>query len=262
MEGFYLYCFARPAAARELNTPGVDERGPVRALEVHEVAAVYSAVSLEEFQCLQRDNPDAAWLTRRACRHEQIIEEVMRWSPVLPVRFGAVFSNQEVLEDLLKRRGPAISNYLRGVADKEEWAVKGLLDSARAADCLLSSDPVFAERYRCLPEAPGTRYFQEKRLRADLQQHTKLWAQGLAHRFADECQHVVEGAQRLKLAAANSPWEMIFHFAFLVKRDRLGEFRRRVAQAAVEEAEFGLTLQTTGPWPPFHFCPSVAELPS
>ena len=162
-DGLYLYCFARSGLLLRVEIGGIDGREGISTLEAGDVAAVYSQVSLDEFtgEAGERNLEDPEWVVPRAYRHEHVIEEVMRSSPVLPVRFGAVFSSREVLAQVLTDHGGEISRFLDGISDKEEWSVKGFMDFEKAAGRLLETEPVFTERRRHLPDLPGARVHAE-----------------------------------------------------------------------------------------------------
>ena len=179
-EGIYLYCFARSDSVSGLELIGVDGRQGVEAIEAGGIAAVCSRVSLDEFRDdpAQNQVPDPQWLIPRACRHESVIEAVMTRSPVLPVRFGALFSSPFALQASLRLALPQIGRFLAYAADKQEWTVKGFVDSKMAETWLLESDPALVARRQSLPESPGMRYFQQKQLAAAAQQQVK---QSAAH---------------------------------------------------------------------------------
>ena len=44
---------------------------------------------------------DLAWVAPRVCRHEAVIEEAMRQSPVLPARFATLFQTIASLAQFL-----------------------------------------------------------------------------------------------------------------------------------------------------------------
>lgn len=258
--GVYLYCFARAGGPTNIAARAVDGRNRVDMLQRDGVAAVFSRVTLNDFagEAGERNLRDPAWLVPRACRHESVIEEVMRTSPVLPVRFGAVFSSAEVLAELLAARREEIARFLDRMSGVEEWAVKGYVEVKKAVAHRLESDPTLAEARSRLPRAQGARYFAEKRLQARAQQVLKSWC----HAAADE----IQGALRreavdvcpLKLQPDDrSPADlrMVFNCAYLLRRDRLGAFRSLVRSVEASFADQGLTLAVSGPWPPNSFCP-------
>lgn len=262
--GVYLYCFTRRGAVREIKAAGVDERRAVTTLEADEAAAVFSVVSLREFA---RDAaPDRAqgpeWLIPRACRHERVIEDVMRTAPVLPVRFGTVFSSGKVLERFLAEKSAEVVRILDRLSDKEEWAIKGYVDLGRAKQWLMASDPVLAECGRQIPEAPGARYFHQKRLEAKAEEAMRLWRRGVVSQVqALLSPHAVDTCrlrpQPKHLTGRDA--EMIFNAACLLMRSNIDAFRHEVARVGAMYAEQGLTLEVAGPWPPYNFCPPLRE---
>jgi len=262
--GVYLYGFTRRGAVREIKAAGVGEHGAVTTLETGAVAAVFSTVSLCEFagDATQAGAQDPQWLIPRACRHEQVIEEVMRAGPVLPVRFGTVFSSTAVLEKFVAEKSTEVARILDWLSDKEEWAVKGFVDLSRAKPWLMASNPVLAEHRRLLPEAPGARYFQQKRLEAKAEETLRLWRRGVVSQVrALLAPHAVDACplrpQPRNLTGRDA--EMILNAAYLLLRSHIDTFRERVAEAGAAYAEQGLTLEVSGPWPPYNFCPPLRE---
>jgi hypothetical protein len=263
-EGIYLYCFARSDSVSGLELIGVDGRQGVEAIEAGGIAAVCSRVSLDEFRDdpAQNQVPDPQWLIPRACRHESVIEAVMTRSPVLPVRFGALFSSPFALQAILERALPQIGRFLAYAADKQEWTVKGFVDSKMAETWLLESDPALVARRQSLPESPGMRYFQQKQLAAAAQQQVKQWARTVAAEVGDALKDVADefrvlNRQRSQLAGKTE--EVALNLAFLLATTRIEEFREQVDSIGASYGAQGLSLQCTGPWPPFSFCPTLEE---
>ena len=168
----YLYGFARAGMQPEVPSVGLDGAGVVSWLEQGRVAAIYCFVSPGDFtgETGEAHLQDPSWVVPRACRHEEVVECAMGASPVFPVRFGAVFSSLKALSAVLAEQSAEISSFLDRVAGKEEWSVKCCMDVSKAAEALLESDPDLLARRLALPEQPGARYFQEKRLKADARQ--------------------------------------------------------------------------------------------
>lgn len=263
-EGTYLYCFARSGAVSGLETIGVDGRQGVEAIEVGGTAAICSQVFLAEFRVDpdQTQELDPEWLIPRACRHEKVIEEVMTRSPVLPVRFGALFSSVVAVQAIMARQLPQIGRFLAYAADKQEWAVKGFVDSKTAETWLLESDPALMARRQSLPESPGKRYFQEKQLGAAAQRQVKQWGRTVAAQVGDALKDVATESRVLKRQPSQltgKTEEMVLNLAFLLPRNRVEEFCDQVDSVGASYGAQGLTLECTGPWPPFSFCPSLEE---
>ena len=263
-KGIYLYCFARAGTVRDISAPGVDGCNGAVVKEAGGVAAVCSPVLLDDFcgEFAAGNMNDPAWVVPRACRHQQVIEEVMSRSSVLPVRFGAVFSSSEALTQLLEEECEEISRFLDWVWDKEEWCLKGFVHADRAREWLMASDPGLAEQRAQMPESPGARYFQQKRLLADARLQSREWVHAVAQQVQAELKESVLELRPLRLQQrdlSGKDAEMVWNWALLLRRERVADFRRRAEEIGAGYGEQGLTLEVSGPWPPYNFCPSFRD---
>jgi hypothetical protein len=260
--GAYLYCLALPGAAAGMQLPGVDGRAEIETLERQGLAAVFSTVSVGEFSASEA-GPDIsapAWLVPRALRHEQVVEAVMARSPVLPARFGTIFTSHLALEELLTERRDEIAQFLRGVSGKEEWSVKVFLDMDRVGAWLLAWDPILAERRRQLSSAPGARYFQEKRLRGDVQNQVKQRGQSVAEQVGEQLRSLDGDIRPLKLQGPDEAGrQMVFHSAVLLSREAVATLRGQLEAIQAEVDGQGVVLESSGPWPPYNFCPTLGN---
>lgn len=263
--GIYLYCFTRPgmvASAADLGVAGVDGTHSLAFNTVHEIAALHSPVALEEFS-----GPDAEislkdpnWIVPRACRHEQVIEAMMARSPVFPMRFGALFSSKQVLDQMMGECQEEISQFLDSITGKEEWSLKGYLNPSQAGEWLTLADADLASRHRLLPEATGARYLQLKRFQTELQKQVKRWCNTALDSVHEELQGLGSEVIQLPLRAAEtSEREMVYHATILLDRQRLQDFQSLSERLNLELAGKGMVLESSGPWPPYHFCPSLTE---
>ena len=262
--GFYLYCFTRSGAGRDVAMGGVDSRGAVTSLEFAEVAAVFSPVSLDEFagELAESHLQDPEWVIPRVCQHERIVEKVMSSSPVLPVRFGTVFSSMRTLAEVLSEHEKEILGCLDGLSDKEEWSVKGLMDTERSAAWVLASDPLLREQWENRSGSPGVRYLQEKRLRAEAQRRAKARCRCAAEQAAEDLKGLALDVCPLRpqdRSTSGRDKEMVLNCALLLRRDSVRTFRQQVDRIGAAYAEQGITLEVSGPWPPYNFCPSIGK---
>jgi len=265
--GVYLYCFARPGAARGIAAPGVGTSGAVSEVQLGPLAAVVSPVSLEEFSEApghkNTQNPD--WLIPRACRHQRVVREAMARSGVLPVRFGAVFSSEQRLAELVQAKHAEIADFLDSVEGKEEWAVKGTLDPARATARLRETDRGARSEIRNQKSemaSPGARYLADRKAQLAARERLRPWCLAVADRVAAELDAAAEAARPLKLypcGNSTQAGQMFFHRAFLLPRESVGAFLEHVERIGREIAQEGLALAPSGPWPPYSFAPSLWE---
>jgi hypothetical protein len=260
-KGIYLFCFARPHVPPVVNVSGIGDRYLVLQWTFEDILAVLTKVSLEEFcgPLAESRMQNLSWIGPRACRHEEVIEHVMRHSPVLPARFGTIFSSPESLEGLVKMHHDAISRFLDQVTDKEEWAVKGLMDRAKAKEELLSV--ILAREGGALASlSPGVRYFQEQRIRAGAEKELNLWLKEICKRVANDLSRSATDFRERKVLsreATGMDGDMVLNWAFLVPRSVAADFRKRIEQANSDHAQQGLAFHLSGPWPPYSFCPPL-----
>jgi hypothetical protein len=262
---YYLFCLADSSLLSTVEGTGVDGRSQLFIHSLLDIVAVLSTVSLEEFcsPAAEQKMQDLAWVGPRACRHEEIVEQVMRRSPVLPARFGTLFSSLEKLETLIKEHHDAISEFLARIADKEEWAVKGFLDRPRAGNEIVSK--ALAEQ-KATPSSltPGIRYFQEQRIRADVEKQLNSWLRKTCSEVAGELsRHASDFCEGrlISIGETTAGADKILNWAFLVPRGTVTDFRAQIDRANTEHERHGLAFELSGPWPPYSFCPSLVVEP-
>jgi hypothetical protein len=257
-----LYCLTPAGRDVQPSLIGVDGRRAVAVRACGEIGAVFSEVELREFcgESAEASLQDLAWLGPRVCRHEAVIEEVMRQAPVLPARFGTLFTSIDSLQQSVVENREAITEFFARLGEQREWAVKGLLDRAGGMGKPGSLDKPTVEE-RMPATSPGARYFQEKRIKAQ-------WERDFNCRLKEFCLRaaVALGAQAggfwerkpLASAAQGTDAEVVLNWAFLLSPAAFESFRPRLERFNGDDAFPGLTLALTGPWPPYSFAPDLS----
>jgi hypothetical protein len=261
--GIYLYCLGWAALLKNVAGPGLDGRDSLKILGYQDIAAVWSRVPLDEF--CDSDAParmqDLSWIAPRAYRHEQVVEEVMRQSPVLPARFGTIFSSQRKLEELLGLHHRVIVPFLDRVSDREEWALKAMLDRTKAKEAFYH---MFLEGEADILAklSPGKRYFQEQRLRAEADRELYRWLRQVCREIIQDlkglAQDMRERRVRHQTGAGGDSQELVFNGAVLISREAVPELKGYLEAANTRYGPQGLILTCSGPWPPYSFTPSLA----
>jgi hypothetical protein len=241
---------------------GIDESHPPFFRRNGSVAGVVSRVSRSEFcgPTGEKNLQDLAWLAVRACRHQAVLERVMRLGPVLPARFGTLFSSLASLEGFLRKHETAIARFLQRVGSQQEWAVKGFLDQARAETQWLARRR--SEKPGPSGSSPGAAYLREQTLRLEAKQ-------ALDDQLAEACDALLhelnplasEIVPRRVLAreTQHAAREMVLNWALLLPAAAAADFRGRIERANAEQQPAGLALEVSGPWPPYSFCPVLED---
>ncbi|MCX7047601.1 MAG: GvpL/GvpF family gas vesicle protein [Candidatus Sumerlaeota bacterium] len=265
-EGVYLFGFARAHTLRGVEGSCGDNETPLAEWVFQDVAAVFRRVALDEWtgESSEKNLQDLAWVGPRACIHEKVVEQIMAGSPVLPARFATLFSSLDHLAQLVVSQYSVISAFLDSVVGKEEWAVKMLLDRAQAEEHLLVSAP--SSQSREAGASPGRSYLCEQRLRGEIRKKLDSWVTEITHQIAGELDAHIVASRSLKSLARNASGrdkEMTFNWAFLLRQDRRDQFHACLNEIAAQFAGQGVSLDASGPWPPYSFCPSLErEAPS
>jgi hypothetical protein len=262
-QGIYLFGFALTDRLPEkLEGQGINDGSELREHRVRDLAAVICDVMLDDFTGPRGDAhlKDIAWLTPRALRHQQVLEQIGQHSPVFPARFGTIFSSLESLARILDKHHDSIRAFLEHAEGTEEWGLKGFLSQEEAREKLV--DENLAAHSAELSKSPGLRYMQERRIRAEADKQLRSWVQETSTRIRNElASRAVESTERRLLSTpqGDAEGEMVLNLAFLLPKAAVDQVRAEGEQLASELREWGLSLHWTGPFPPYSFTPELAE---
>jgi hypothetical protein len=161
--------------------------------------------------------------------HEQVVEELMSFATILPLRFGSKVERAETLIEMMAERHEEFLDALERVRGAVEISVRAELPAPPA------DDP---------PRRPqsGTAYLRQ---RAERERRERDAAE-LVHR------PLATLARRCTPARARDPRQ--FKAAYLVEEAGVEAFGKRVGE--LNDGLEGVRVSCTGPWPPYSF---VAE---
>jgi hypothetical protein len=259
--GIYLYCFTRTDPALPLAGAGIDDTHQIFRHSCGDVTAVISEVSLEEFcgEIAEARLQDLSWVAPRARRHEEIIEKIMRHAPVLPVRLGTIFSSVHSLTSRMQRHHDAVARFLEEVTDRDEWVIKGIINMEKARDAAVAA--AIAKKTEQLQAlSPGLRYLEEQRIRKTAEKEFHLWLGAILNSMNKELKSYAADLCERRLQTrevTGSDHEMVANWAFLVPRENVRDLTARISTINSAYESEGLSLELSGPWPPFSFSPAL-----
>ena len=261
----YLYCLAEAEPIAGFQGFGLDGDQPVAAILVEGVAAVVSRVRRNLLPLGDGDltEDERSRVVALAIRHGEVVEDVFRLSPVLPVRFGTLFRDEDTVGGLLTTCAGPVRRFLEAARGRAEWVVKGFLQQDRARRSVIAAEPELAARFNELPVAPGLRYLQERRLFAEADRRTSRWVAAMANQVSTVLSDPTIPVRPLRVSARPDPGlggPQAYHAAFLVPHEDRGGWLRRLDAATAEFEPRGLKLIGTGPWPPSDFAPDLSRM--
>jgi hypothetical protein len=195
----------------------------------------------DELQVDPDDLSETGRLAVLARRHDAVVRGAVGGSAVLPLRFGTVVPDADAARRLLREHGPAARARLARIADAREWGVRLVRT--------LSAEPTPSTR-GTRDAANGTEYLSRRR--------EALREKDDAARAAAHCAELLEQAltphaiQALHRGGAPGS-SLLLDVAYLVPRAAEPGFLAAVDQLRADLAEERLTVETTGPWPPYSF---------
>ncbi len=257
-DAVYLYCFAKARLLPPLEGMGIDGEKPFFPFVYNEVVAVVSAVSAKEFCGPEAETRlhDLAWIGPRACLHQEVIARVMRSSPTLPARFGTIFYSLGSLEDRLRTHYGAIVNFLDRMVGREEWGVKVMWDRLKTHEELFTT--MIADNAQRLSASPGTRYFQEQKIRGEVEKNMHRWLKETCDKVVLDLEKIVSETYARKVLpgrATGDNREMFCNWAVLISQKDLPKLQEHISRVNESYASRGLLFELSGPWPPYSFCP-------
>jgi hypothetical protein len=255
------YAFAQPDCRVQEIGPGVDPRFAVELIREGPIAALTSRVGLDQFspERLQgKTAEDIQWLGKIAARHNEIVCQAAASSAVVPVRLGTVFHSRDSLRAMLLRCRSTVAKFLEQLGNRQEWGIKLYLEKRRLEPIPGHHGPP-APHY-LEPQRSGTAYLTQKRAQLDSRRELRASVhqtiQNVEQRLAGKAEHSCR-IRNLPSDLTGRAEEMVYNAAFLLPSSAEASWLETVQATSHDVRGKGLVLEVSGPWPPYHFCPSL-----
>lgn len=251
--GLYVYGVVPSTAPATLfdNVRGVDPSEPVVLVHNGGVAAIASAVRLDEFgeDAIEQNLRDPSWLAEKARAHDDVLAAAVGRTTVLPFRFGAIYRSEDQILDLLRDRSD-FSSTLDRLEGTYELGLKAVVDVAALRERLAADRPIETD----VPA--GRAYMQGKQIARELDEAVERFSAECAQDSHDRLAAVAGGGRLNPVQQPDdpaNPRRMILNAAYLVESSAEPRFRDEVgALERIYSAE-GVDYELTGPWPPYNF---------
>jgi Gas vesicle synthesis protein GvpL/GvpF len=251
-EAWWTYCVIWDENAVEVASglEGVAPGSPVEAICDGQLAALVSRVPLAEYgdEQLRQHLEDLEWVERTARSHENVLEQVLQETTIVPLRLCTLYHDTDGVRRLLREHRAAFRDGLSRVDGCYEWGVKVFADTRPDA-----SDPL---EEPAGSENRGTSYLRRRQNERVLAEK----ASEVRARCADVVHQRIAGLSRA--STINPPQHpevhgrgqaMLLNSAHLIERDRRQELEQALAGLHEEWAPLGFAIELTGPWPPYNF---------
>jgi hypothetical protein len=257
----YVYGVASARIEIPPDLVGVDSRHEVSLVEEGGLAALVSRVSLTEFgeEPLHDNLNDVGWLEEKARAHEHVLDVALRHGTVVPMRMCTIYTGEGQVREMLTRERAVLEDALERLAGRAEWGVKAIAKPG-------ALERAAAQRSGGGPEeealSRGAAYMSRKRLEARAQAEAEEiadeWASAIHDRLADAAtEALLNPLQRPEVSGHEG--DMLLNGVYLIEEDAAPGFSDLVERLAEEHRELGVSVELTGPWPPYNFVGSSIE---
>lgn len=177
--------------------------------------------------------------------HDHVVRTALRSATPLPLRFGACFAGEAAVRDALRERRGEWAAALGRVRGRVEVGVSVGWDAAAEAERLLA----LREELQPVEHAGGAgrAYLEARRCERALAEALHARAEDLLRRAEAVLPH--DESPRVSCVLARP--ELAGSVAYLVPRERMGDYKQAFLQARTRFPDGPLTL--SGPWAPYSF---------
>jgi len=251
----YVYCITGNPPQHDQ----VEELWDLKYIGVDGFYATIKYVSESEFseENLKKNLSDISWVETNAREHIKVISRIMENSTVIPFKFGTIYNSEEGLRKFIRDYSSSLSKNLKSIEGKEEWSVKiycnykTLIENTEE----LSEDVVAIEK-QIGESSPGKAYILQRKkdevIKGEIEKLYKFYSQ----QFFDELKSLSESYlinNLLPKELTEKIDDMILNVTFFVSKNKVRDFISTTELQMNKNKIYGVTVEATGPWPPFSF---------
>lgn len=239
----HAYCLV--PAGHPLSLPEGIDGAAVEEVPVGGLVALVSELGTEAYgpEVWRAHAEDPQWLEHVAGEHHKVLQAVVDQTDVLPLRLPGIHQDVSSLEQVLLEQQGALEHALDRVRGHVELGAQVFLVNRGEAEP--EQRPTSGRDYlaRRSAQAADREEARLRRQKAVLDTHEEL-----AHASTHS---TVNAPQDPALSGRSEP--MLLNAAYLVPRDRLDDFVVVAERVHDGLAQDGMTLEVSGPWPPYNF---------
>lgn len=267
---YYLYCL-KDKNQPKFSLTGMDKK-KVYTLGYKNIEAVITEVNPKEFdpkKVKTKLEKDLKWTEEKIRNHQAIIEEAMRKSTVIPLKFLTLYKTKEKVKKVLEEKYNEFRGLLNKLRGKEEWGLKVyVVDKEKLAEAIKKGDEELIKMGKEITEKPeGVKYFFEKQIEEKVKEKLDKQLDGYIKEVFDILapfsveKPVINKLLPVELTGKDKGTtlrEMILNISYLISKEKVGEFQKTVERIH-HNIYFpkGLWLEYSGPWPPYSFVSDI-----
>ncbi len=251
----YIFCVTLEEPSLQSH-PGCDE---LFFLEIDGLYAAIKYVSEDDYSevNIKKRLSDEPWLDENVREHLRVIGLIMQVNTVIPFNFGTIYKSKESLKKFVGAYANDFKKALLYLENKEEWSVKAFCNKQKIIEnIVVLSQNVADIEAQIKASSPGKAYILKKK-KSDIlgKEINSIYNTISKHLFT--CMNELPDEYRLNALSTEKLSEedddMIINAAFLLRKESVDTFITCTESLIIEHENIGLSLEVTGPWPPYSF---------
>ena len=263
--GFYLYCIFYRREDTPIHYKSIDGENEIFSIPYRDISALVSQIPLDEYseEQLEKNLTDIEWVAPRVKIHERIIEHIMGFSPVIPIKFCTIFRREDRIKEILEKHYNNLKSLLDYMSDKEEWGIKVYVEPDVLSSAVARLNPEIKKlKERITNASPGEAFFLKKKRDSLLKEETDRALDELADEMYKRLLSLAVQSSRGKLfdrKITGKNDEMFLNLALLLKKKDIKGAKTKINKIVSQYKGKGVYSMLSGPWPPYNFCSPVVE---
>ena len=251
--GCWVYGITRSGPSPPV-AQGISPTASVSFVDAEGLRAIVSRVRLADVQ-YGGDVADMNRLGEQAVAHEAVLAAALEAGPVLPLRFGTIFRDEEEIRQTLATHRAALAESLDRLSGRAEWDVKVLCRPETLASWVTEHSTAATSLLADDVRGEGAAFMRRRRLERVVDEETERLAEGLGGEVAAVLSEHAEETVPAAAALVSNPegLRLVRSDAYLVASVNRSDFERAAAEAENRFAMRGCVLRVVGPLPPYRF---------
>ena len=179
--------------------------------------------------------------------HEKIIEEIMEFSDVLPMRFNTVLKSETAVQEMLKQNYQSFKDNFLRIENKIEYGLKVIWNSYSLKEKLINENSQLTAK-KTQSDTPARNFIMEKYAKYKIDTMIEKEADRYINCINTSLAEYIKDKHIKKFQTEN----IFLNASYLVDKEDTEAFKQKIV-AIKQNFNSNFKFLLTGPWPPYNF---------
>lgn len=237
-----------------------DGIGDIYTIPIEKTTAVVCKLSSNQYteeNIKVKINNDIEWLQEKAFHHHETVMSLSKMYTVIPLKFCTLYKNEENLLQTVKSNEEKMDKVFSLLKGNEEWNLKIFCDDHVLRNEVIYNNPTIEEKKVEISHLTrGKQFFEKKKLDRLIDEAVEAEKQRVSEWVHSQVEEfVIHGnvKRNWNKDVTGRKENMTWNSVYLISTDKVETFLERIQKYEKELSRKGWQLETTGPWPAYHF---------